>query len=152
MRIEKRLEEMGVELPPVSTPIANFESLVVSGNLVYVSGQGPLRDGKPVYQGRVGDQVCEEDAYDAARICAINAIAVLKAGLGDLDRIVRVVKILGFVASASDFHRQPFVLNGASDLLVDVFRERGRHARSAIGTSVLPFDIPVEVEFIFEHE
>lgn len=150
MEIEKRLETMGIDLPAPQEPVANFVSLTVSGNLVVVSGQGPLRDGKPVYQGVVGSTVSEPEAYDAARICAINAVGALKAGLGDLDRISRAVKLLGFVASAPDFYRQPFVINGASDFLVETFGDRGRHARSAIGTSVLPFNIPVEVEFIFE--
>ncbi|MEX2541049.1 MAG: RidA family protein, partial [Trueperaceae bacterium] len=102
------------------------------------------------YQGAVGGDVSEEEGYDAARICAINALGALQGALGDLDRIQQVVKLLGFVASAPGFHRQPFVINGASDFLVDVFGDKGRHARSALGTSVLPFNIPVEIEFIVE--
>ncbi|MEX2536083.1 MAG: RidA family protein [Trueperaceae bacterium] len=150
MRVEQRLKDMGVRLPMPSKPVANFESLVVSGSLVFVSGQGPLENGKPLYQGVVGREVSEAEAYDAARVCAINALGALQAALGDLDKISRVVKLLGFVASAPQFYRQPFVINGASDFMVDVFGDRGRHARSAIGTSILPFNIPVEIEFIFE--
>lgn len=148
--VEKRLKEQGITLPEVGEPIANYVPAVRSGNLVFVSGQGPTVDGEPVWRGRVGASVSEEDGYAAARLCAVNCIAALRYEVGDLDRVARIVKILGFVASADDFERQPFVMNGASDLLTLAFGDAGRHARSAIGTSKLPFDFPVEVELIAE--
>ena len=149
--VERRLREAGFDLPPVSAPIASFAPAVRTGNLIFVSGQGPIRDGEPVYRGRVGANVTEEEGIDAAQICALNTLAVLKSQVSDLDRIQRVVKLLGFVASADDFERQPFVMNGASDLLITAFGpEAGMHARSAIGTNKLPFNIPVEIEVAFE--
>lgn len=150
MTVDERLKELGIELPGPRKPGGTIEPLVVSGKTVYVSGQGPITDGKALYQGVVGRDVSEQEGYDAARLCAINALGALKAGLGGLDRVARVVKVLGFVASAPDFYGQPAVMNGASELLLQVLGERGRHARSALGTSVLPGNIPVEVEFIFE--
>jgi enamine deaminase RidA (YjgF/YER057c/UK114 family) len=150
MQVEHRLDQLGIELPIAPSPVANFQNGVVTGSLVYVSGQGPIVGGVPAYLGAVGGEVSEEEGYDAARICAINGLAVLKATVGDLDRVARVVKLLGFVASAPGYHRQPFVVDGASDFLAEVFGDRGRHARSAIGTSILPFNIPVEIEFMFE--
>lgn len=149
--VEDRLRDAGFELPPVTAPVASYAPAVQTGNLVFVSGQGPLRHGEPVYKGRVGRELSEDEGVDAARICALNTLAVLKSQVNDLARVKRVVKLLGFVASADDFERQPFVMNGASDLLVLAFGpERGMHARSAIGTSKLPFDIPVEIEVAFE--
>ena len=150
MKTEARLSALGIQLPSGSPPVANFQPVLVTGDAAYVSGQGPTRDGVPAYKGVVGTTVTEQDGYQAARLCTINALAALSAELGDLDKIRRVIKLLGFVASAPDFHRQPYVINGASDLLIDIFGDAGRHARSAIGTSVLPFNIPVEIEFIFQ--
>ena len=149
--VERRLQEAGIVLPVVPPPIASYVPAMTVGRLVFVSGQGPIVDGEPAYRGRVGAGVSEEQAKDAARLCAINTIATLKNYVGDLAKVRRVVKLLGFVASADDFERQPFVMNGASDLLLTAFGpELGGHARSAIGTSKLPFDIPVEIEVAFE--
>lgn len=149
--VEARLAQAGIDLPDTRPPIANYAPAVTSGRLVFVSGQGPIIDGKPAYRGRVGATVSESEGIEAARICAINTLAVLKQHVTNLDRVKRVVKVLGFVASADDFERQPFVMNGASDLLHLAFGpEWGSHARSAIGTSKLPFDIPVEIEVAFE--
>lgn len=152
--IDERLQEAGIVLPKVPPPIASYMPAIAVGRLVFVSGQGPIIDGQPVYRGRVGAGVTEEQATDAARLCAINTIATLKSYVGDLSKVRRVVKLLGFVASADDFERQPFVMNGASELLLTAFGpELGGHARSAIGTNKLPFDIPVEIEVAFElHE
>lgn len=149
-RVEKRLLEAGTTLPDAASPVANYVPAVRTGNLVFISGQGPKVDGRPVYRGVVGSALSEEEAYEAARLCAVNSLAALKREIGDLDLVTRVVKLLGFVASAPDFERQPFVMNGASDLLALAFGEAGRHARSAIGTNKLPFDIPVEIELIVE--
>lgn len=148
--IEARLSAAGLALAEPAAPVASYVPAVRTGNLVFVSGQGPKRDGGFAYLGIVGDTVSEEQAYDAARICALNSLTALKSEIGDLGRVTRVVKLLGFIASAPDFERQPFVLNGASDVMSIAFGDAGRHARSAIGTSKLPFDIPVEVEAIFE--
>lgn len=149
--VETRLKEAGLTLPPFTAPIASFAPAARTGNLVFVSGQGPIKDGTPVYRGRVGATVSEDEGIDAARISALNTIATLKAHVGDLDRVARVVKLLGFVASADGYERQPFVMNGASELFLTAFgNEAGMHARSAIGTCKLPFDIPVEIEVAFE--
>lgn len=148
MSAEERLRLLGIELPSPPQPIALYRPVVVSGNLAYVSGQGPTIDGQPVVRGRVGDDVSEEEGARAARLCALNALAALRAEFRSLDKVARIVKVLGFVACAPDFYRQPAVMNGASALLNDVFPVG--HARSAIGTSVLPSNIPVEVELIAE--
>ncbi len=145
---EQRLRELGIALPPPPKPVANYVSAVEVGNLLFTSGAGPLKDGRPVMQGRVGEQLTLEDGYEAAKLVMLNLLSALRAHLGTLNRIERIVKVLGFIASAPDFTKQPAVLNGASDLLVAIFGARGQHARSAIGTSVLPFGIPVEVEMI----
>lgn len=146
----RRLEELGVDLPAPPPPVANFLPARHHRGLLFVSGQGPVENGQPVFTGRVGMGVSVEEAYAAARLCALNSVAVAAARIGGVDRIVRVVKLLAFVASADDFHDQPSVVNGASDLLVEVFGDAGRHARSAIGTHSLPFAIPVEIEVAFE--
>jgi enamine deaminase RidA (YjgF/YER057c/UK114 family) len=148
--VEARLEAAGLSLPNVPRPVANYLPSVSSGNLVFVSGQGPTRDGVPVYRGLVGEAVSEEEAYEAARLCALNSLAALKHEVGDLDLVTRLVKMLGFVASAPSFERQPFVMNGASDVFGLALAQAGRHARSAIGTNKLPFNIPVEIEIIVE--
>lgn len=149
-RWSRRLDELGVRLPSAPAPVANFLPASHHRGLLFVSGQGPIENGEPILTGRVGAEVDVDDAYRAARLCALNAIAVAAEHIGGVDRIVRVVKVLAFVASADGFHQQPSVVNGASDLLVEVFGEAGRHARSAIGTSTLPFAIPVEIEIAFE--
>jgi len=146
--VEQRLEELGFKLPVVPKPVAEYVPAKHVGDLVYVSGQGPIRDGKPVYVGQVGAEVTREEGYEAAQICALNGLAAVKALVGSLEQVEEVVQVRGFVNSAPHFHEQPKVVNGASELLVKVFGERGRHARAALGTSNLPGNIPVEIEMI----
>ena len=148
MNAEVRLKELGLELPEVPKPVAEYVPAKRVGDLVYVSGQGPIRDGKPIYVGRVGAEVSPEDAYKAAQLCALNCLAAVKSLVGSLDAVEEIVQVRGFVNSAPDFHDQPKVINGASELLVKVFGECGRHARAALGTSNLPGDIPVEIEMV----
>ena len=150
MQIEKRLEELNIQLPVPPSPIANYTACKQVGNLVFVSGQGPIIDGKQLFTGKVGDAVSQEDAYQAARCCAINLIAQLKRFLGDLDKVKQVAHLKGYVASANSFTAQPSVINGASDLMVELFGDAGIHTRCALGVNVLPTDIPVEVELIVE--
>jgi enamine deaminase RidA (YjgF/YER057c/UK114 family) len=150
MNPEERLTELGVELPPAPKPVAAYIPAVRTGNLVFVSGQGPVRDGKLAYRGKVGAEVSVEEAQDAARITCLNGLAVLKAEIGDLAHLTRVVRLGVFVASAPGFTDQPQVANGASELLVDVFGDAGKHARAAVGMAELPMGMPVEIEFVFE--
>lgn len=152
MRVEKRLRELGLQLPPVQKPIASYVPAVKVGAFVFSSGQGPLVDGRPKYTGRLGEELTLEQGYEAARICALNCLAAINGEAGSLDYVDRVVKVLGFVSSAEGFTEQSRVLNGASDLLVKIFGDKGRHARSAIGVNVLPVNIPVEVEMIVKLE
>ncbi|MQA83066.1 MAG: RidA family protein [Streptosporangiales bacterium] len=147
---EARLNEMGLSLPAVPTPAAAYVPTVRTGPYVYVSGQVPVVEGKLPATGKVGAEVDPEQAKDLARTCALNALAAIKAEMGDLAAVKRVVKVLGFVASAPDFTGQPGVINGASELLIDVFGDAGKHARSAVGMAALPLDAPVEVEMIVE--
>jgi len=144
-----RLAELGLELPPVTPPVAAYVPAVQTGNHVYVSGQVPVADGKLLASGKVGAEVNSEEAKELARRCALNALAAVDALVG-LDRVVRVVKVVGFVASASGFTGQPGVINGASELFGEVFGPAGQHARSAVGVAELPLGAPVEVEAIFE--
>jgi enamine deaminase RidA (YjgF/YER057c/UK114 family) len=144
-----RLAELGLELPPVVPPVAAYVPAVQSGNHVYVSGQLPMADGALLATGKVGTDVPAERAKELARRCALNALAAIDALVG-LDRVVRVVKVLGFVASGEGFTGQPGVINGASELFGEVFGEAGRHARSAVGVAELPLGAPVEVEVIVE--
>jgi len=146
--IEKRLAELGIVLTDKHPPMANYVSVQRAGNLLFLSGAGPLKDGKATVTGRLGENLTIEQGYAAAREAALQLIATLKHELGDLDRVEQIVKLLGFVSSTNDFYAQPAVINGASDLLVEVFGDKGRHARSAVGTNVLPFQVPVEVEAI----
>ena len=146
MSIETRLKELGITLPEPSTAVANYLPVVEDAGLITVSGQLPMRDGHLAYSGYVGKDVSVEDAYQAARLCAINGLALIKQAAGSLDR-VRILRVGGFVASAPGFTGQPKVINGASDLLVDVLGERGRHARAAVGVAELPLGAAVEVEF-----
>ena len=149
--IEDRLKELGIELPQAAAPVANYVAAVESGTQLYISGQLPLKDGKPLVTGHLGAGVSVEEGAAAARQCGLNILAQAKAALGgDLERIERCVKLVGFVASTPDFTGQPPVINGASDLMVEVLGERGRHARSAVGVAVLPLDVAVEIEAIFE--
>ncbi|MDA8050532.1 MAG: RidA family protein [Rhodospirillales bacterium] len=150
-RIEGKLAELGITLPPPMAPIANYVPWVITGKLVLVSGQVPALDGKVAFVGRVGAEITAEDAKAAARQCLINVLGHLKAACaGDLDRVRRVVRLGGFIASAPGFAGQAQVMNGASDLAVAVFGEAGRHARTTIGVPVLPADAAVEVEGLFE--
>ena len=149
--VDARLAELGLTIPDAPAPAANYVPYTVTGNLVFVSGQVPFVDGKLTATGRIGDNASPEDGYEQARICAINLIAQVKAACGgDLDRVTRVVKLGGFVASADDFNGQPGVINGASDLMVEVFGDAGRHARFAVGTNALPLGCLVEVDGVFE--
>jgi enamine deaminase RidA (YjgF/YER057c/UK114 family) len=149
--IASRLEELGITLPTPAKPVANYVPYTVSGNLVFVSGQIPFGPDGLQYQGKVGADLTAEDGIAAARLCAINILAQLRAALdGDLDRVVRCLKLGGFVNSVPDFADHPAVINGASDLMVDVLGDRGRHARFAVGAGSLPRNVAVEVDAIFE--
>lgn len=151
--IRERLEKLGIELPEPVAPVATYVPYVQTGDLVFVSGQVPVKDGKLAYRGKVGDVYSLEEAQEAARLVGINILAVaMSACGGDLERVRRCVKLGGFVNCVPDFDQQPAVINGASDLMVDVLGERGRHARFAVGTNVLPFDVPVEIDAVFETE
>ncbi|WP_432928696.1 RidA family protein [Microbispora sp. CA-135349] len=147
---EERLAELGLTLPEVVPPLAAYVPAVRTGDYVYTSGQLPLVKGELGVTGKVGAEVSAEEAKEQARICAVNALAAIKALVGDLSQVVRIVKVVGYVASAPGFTGQPQVVNGASELLGEVFGEAGRHARSAVGVAVLPLDAPVEVEVIAE--
>lgn len=147
---EAKLKTLGIELPPAPKPIASYVPAVRTGNLVFLAGQGPLADGKPTITGKVGAEVSEAAANKAARETTLVLLAVLRAELGSLDRVARIVKVVGFVNSAPGFTRQPWVMNGASDLLVEIFGEAGRHARSSVGVNELPLNIPVEIELVVE--
>ncbi|MFB9278481.1 RidA family protein [Cohnella cellulosilytica] len=151
-RIERRLDELGIRLGAVPPAVATYVPAKTVGSLVYTSGNDCRVDGVLMLAGKVGSDLTVEQGYAAARQVAINLLAVLKEHLGELDRIKQVVKMLAFVNSADGFTRQPFVINGASDLLVEVFGEKGRHARSALAANELPFDTPVEIELIVEVE
>ncbi|MGH3424618.1 MAG: RidA family protein [Nocardioidaceae bacterium] len=147
---EERLAEMGLSVPEVVAPVAAYVPAVRTGNYVYTSGQLPMRDGELVATGKVGGEVTTEVAQQCARQCALNAIAAVRSQIGDLSRVVRVVKALAFVSSTTEFTGQPGVANGASELLGEVFGDAGQHARSAVGVPVLPLDAPVEVELVVE--
>lgn len=151
-RAEQILKELGLELPPAPQPASFHDRARSAGNLVFLSGQGATREGKPVMTGHVGGELTLEQGYRAAQICALNALAALKQEIGDLDRVRRVVKVLGWVNSAPGFEQQPLVINGFSELMVKAFGECGRHARSAIAAPELPSGTPVEVEMIVEVE
>ncbi|MEW6584465.1 MAG: RidA family protein [Nitrospirota bacterium] len=147
---EDKLKELGIELPVAPKPLGSYIPCVRSGNLLFLSGILPLRDGKLTRAGRVGETISVDEACDDARTAAVNALSVLKASEGSLNAIRRCVKITGYVASAPDFTEQPKVLNAASDLIFEIFGEAGRHARAAVGVNVLPLGSPVEIEFVFE--
>jgi len=148
MHIEKRLSALGIELLPAVHPVANYVGYQRAGDLLFFSGAGPMRDGIPSMTGRLGDDLTIEQGYAAAREGAINLLCALKAAVGDLDKVEQIVKVLGFVRCTDDFDGQPAVINGASDLFVEVFGDKGRHARAAVGTNALPMGTPVEVEMI----
>lgn len=147
---EARLKTLGIELPPAPSAVANYVPAVRSGNMVYLAGQGPLAGGRPTITGKVGAELTEQQGYQAARATILNSLSALRAEIGSLDRVRRVVKLTGWVNSAPGFTRQPWVINGASDLLVEIFGDAGKHARSALGANELPFNIPVEIEIIVE--
>ena len=149
MTASARLGQLGVALPEVVAPLASYVPAVRTDNLVYTAGQLPMEAGKLARTGKVGAEVSPEDAKAMARICALNALAAVNSLVG-IDAVTRVVKVVGFVASAPGFNGQPGVVNGASDLLTEVFGDKGAHARSAVGVSELPMDAPVEVELIVE--
>ncbi|MEU0397433.1 RidA family protein [Streptomyces sp. NPDC006208] len=148
--VDRKLSELGLTLPEVVPPLAAYQPAVVSGAYVYTAGQLPMVEGKLPVTGKVGAEVTADEAKQLARTCALNALAAVKSVVGDLDRIARVVKVVGFVASAPDFIGQPGVINGASELLGEVLGDKGVHARSAVGVAVLPLDAPVEIEIQVE--
>ena len=147
---EERLEALGLSIPEVAKPVAAYIPALRSGNHVFTSGQLPMRDGQLMLTGKVGGEVSQEEAVECARQCGLNALAAVRAEVGELSAIKRIVKVVAFVASTPDFTGQPLVANGVSELLGEVFGDAGRHARSAVGVSVLPLDAPVEVELIVE--
>ena len=150
MSVTARLTELGIAIPEVVPPVAAYVPAVVTGRYVYTSGQLPMRDGAMIAEGLVGSDVDPETAKECARQSAINALAAAQSVIGSLERVTRVVKVVGFVASDPSFSGQPAVINGASDLLGDIFGDAGVHARSAVGVAVLPKDAPVEIEMIVE--
>lgn len=150
MKTERRLKDLGIELPKVTSPLANYVNAVRTGNLLFLAGKGPGLPGHPLPVGKVGREFTREQGYEFARQTGLSLIAVMKDELGDLDRVKRIVKMLGMVNAVPDFGEQPEVINGCSDLFVTVFGERGRHARSAVGMGSLPRGIPVEIEVIVE--
>ena len=150
MSPEERLAELGLAVPDVAAPVAAYVPAVRSGNQVFTSGQLPMRDGQLMATGKVGGEVTQEEAVECARQCALNALAAIRAEIGELGAVKRVVKVVAFVASTPDFTAQPLVANGVSELLGEVFGDVGRHARSAVGVPVLPLDAPVEVELLVE--
>ena len=149
-KLDDRLAELGLAIPPVAKPVAAYVPAVITGNLVYTSGQLPFVDGALPATGKVGAEVDADAAAAMARTCVLNGLAAAHGVIGSLDRITRVVKVVGFVASDPSFTGQPAVINGASELLGEIFGEAGTHARSAVGVAVLPLDAPVEIEFVFE--
>ena len=151
MTPEQKLQQLGITLPEVAKPVANYVPTVQTGNLLFVSGNGP-RPNTPNRTGKLGADLTVEQGYQVARDVGISLIAAMKAGLGDLSRVKRIVKVLGMVNSAPDFGDQPKVINGCSDLLVEIFGENGKHARSAVGMGALPGNIAVEIELIAEVE
>jgi len=148
--IDARLKELGIVIPEVATPVASYVPAQITGNLLYTAGQLPFFDGALIATGKVGGEVSPTDAIELARVCTLNALAAAQSVLGSLDRVKQVVKVNGFVASTPDFIGQPGVLNGASELLGEIFGDIGKHARAAVGVAVLPLDAPVEVELILE--
>jgi enamine deaminase RidA (YjgF/YER057c/UK114 family) len=145
---EFELERIGFKLPQPSAPAANYAPLVLADGLLFVSGHGPMDGNRPRYVGKVGRDVSLEEGYEAARLCALNCLGRIKMDLGSLDKVERILKVVGYVSSHDDFHQQSWVLDGASDLLMKIFGEKGRHARSAIGVNALSFNMTVEIEML----
>ena len=152
MQIEKRLKKLNMQLPDTPKPIANYVPSVKTGNLIFLSGQGPMDKAGNYISGKVGVDFNLDDAYDAARTVGLQLISVLKSEIQDLDKVKRIVKLLGMVNAEGNFKDHPKVINGCSDLLVEVFQDKGKHARSAVGMASLPGNIPVEIEMIVEIE
>ena len=153
MGAEAKLKQLGITLPAqMSVPVANYIPSVRVGNLLFLAGHGPIRDGKATIRGKLGKELSVEDGYKVARDVGLNLLASARTALGSLDKVKRVVKVLGMVASAEGFTDQPKVINGFSDLMVELFGDAGRHARSAVGMAELPMGIPVEIEMILEVE
>lgn len=149
-KIEQRIYELGIELPIANKPAANYISVRRTGNLLYLSGNGPIVNGEVLYSGKVGKELSKDDGYRAARISAINVVSTLKNEIGDLDKVEQIISLQGFVACSDDFFEHPYVINGASDLFVEIFGEAGKHTRAALGTNVLPFNTPVELILIVQ--
>ena len=147
---EARLKELKIELPPASKPIASYVPAVRAGNLVFLAGSGPIKNGKATMTGKVGADVTEDQGRAAAREAVLSSLAALRAEIGSLDKVKRIVKLTGWVNSAPGYTRQPWVINGASDFLVEIFGEAGKHARSSVGANELPLNIPVEIEMVVE--
>ncbi len=150
MTAEEKLNRMGMKLPPAAKPVGAYVPYLRTGNLIFTSGQLPLKEGKLIYEGKVGADLTLEQGYEAARVTVLNALAQIKAAVGDLEKVVQVVRLEGFVNSAPGFTGQPKVLNGASEFLIEVFGERGLHTRYAVGTSELPLNAPVELALTVE--
>jgi enamine deaminase RidA (YjgF/YER057c/UK114 family) len=150
MTPEDKLKELGIELPKAPSPLGSYVPVIRTGNLVFLSGNLPLVEGKLLRQGRVGENITIDDAREDAKKAVMNALAVLQSHIGSLNIVKRCIKITGYIASSPDFTDQPKVLNAASDLLYDIFGEAGRHTRAAVGVTVLPLNAPIEIEFIFE--
>ena len=150
MIIEKKLAELGILLPDAPAAVATYVPFKIAGNMLYISGQGPIVSGRLKYTGKVGATLSPEEGYQSARLCALNLLAQMKKAVGNLDKIVQIVRLTGYVASADDFYEQPKVINGATDLLALVFGPAGIPTRCALGVNVLPFDTPTEVELIAE--
>ena len=148
MSYEERAKSIGITLPKAATPLGAYLLAVQGGQLLFTAGQGPVKDGVPVFKGKVGQDLTVEDAYEAAKLAALNCLAAAKSVLGTLDRVERVVKVDGYVNSAPGFTDQPKVMNGASDLLAKIFGEKGRHTRTSVGVSELPLNIPVELDLV----
>ena len=149
-KVEERLGELGIKIPDIQAPLGSYKPASITGNLIFISGQLPLREGRLLFQGKVGTDITVEEGMHAARASAVNALAVMSKELGELGRVKKIVKLTGYVASAPGFHNQAIVVNGASDLFYEVFGEDGRHARAAVGVAELPMNAPVEVELIAE--
>ena len=149
-KIEARLAELGVELPKAASPAANYVPYVFTGNQLWIAGQVPVWNGELKFVGVVGGEISDDQGVEAARTCALNILAQAKAALGDLDRITRIIKLVGFVNGAPGFVNHPKIINGALDLMVEIFGETGKHARSAVGAGGLPFNVAVEVEAVIE--
>jgi enamine deaminase RidA (YjgF/YER057c/UK114 family) len=150
MSFEAKLAQLGITLPPAPKPVATYIPAVRAGDLLFLSGTGPFKDGAIVYAGKLGKDLTVEQGYEAARLTLLNALAMVRQELGTLDRVTRVVRLTGHVASAEGFTQQPAVINGASDLLVQIFGEAGRHARLALGAAELPLNMAIELELILQ--